>query len=151
MSATVLLLPDTTSVLNPVGVPVRVGAFNNFYTVVIYVNNFTGSVYIEASLAQEPTDEDFFPIFLNGNIPYASFPQNPAHPTGYPGLSGRGGYQDTNLNTPYGDTGVYSWTFEVNALWMRARVDRSFVQPPPTNIYQIEAFGNVEQILLGYQ
>jgi hypothetical protein len=150
MSASVVILPDTTGMLNAVGSPFRVQSYNNFYTLQVTVNNFTGALYIEASLEKQPTENGWFYIFLNGNIPYFSFPANPNHPTGFLGLSASHGFEDTNSPSPIGDTGNLSFSFQVNALFIRARMDRGFIQPPPTNIYQIQAFGNIEQVILGY-
>ena len=44
-----------------------------------------------------------------------------------------------------GDTGVESYTFQANLVWVRAIVDRSYLPFP-----QIADVGAVQQILLNY-
>ena len=55
-------------------------------TVAWYLNDFIGRVYVEASLATNPRDHDWFPLNLAGLNPYVQYPINPLAPTGTTGF-----------------------------------------------------------------
>jgi len=127
------LLHSSQGKLDMVGEPLRLTGYNEgMHTVALYVANFKGRIWIEASLANNPTDHDWFPIYLNGDIPYVEYPLNRARPTGNRG----------------GDTGIDAYNFQANVLWIRARVDRSYIKPQPTNQEQIAQLGIVRKIML---
>jgi len=111
------MMGDTQENKNLTGQPIRAdgwyGHTDGLHTVVIQTVNFSGHVYIEASLELEPKEGDWFPIKLSQNANYIQFPQNPFKPTGD---------QDSG-----GDTGAFGITFKVNALWLRARMDREYL------------------------
>jgi hypothetical protein len=107
------------------------GYVDGNHTVAIYMHNFRGRVWIEASLANEPTETDWFPIYLNGEIPYAEYPRNPRKPSG-----------------PVGDTGVDAFNFTANVIWLRARLDRSHLSPKPATDEQLADLGEIKKILL---
>jgi len=129
------LLPTTSGLLNTTGTPSKGAGYNNSignsHTVMISLANFTGRIYIEGSLATRPTDSDWFSIALTNQTDYVQFPQSPAAPTS--------GYT--------GDSGNYSYSFVGNYIWLRARVDRSYLNPPPSDP---DLVGSVIQILLNY-
>jgi hypothetical protein len=111
------------------------GHRDGLHTVSIQVVNFTGRIHIEGSLALNPSSTDWFPISL-GTTPYIEFPLNPNKPTG-------------SMETG-GDTLVVGRTFKVNALWVRARMDRTYLEDvlfenDPSLIAQ---YGNVVKIIL---
>jgi hypothetical protein len=130
------MLSNTQGQLNSTGDALRADGWYGFtdglYTVAIYVVNFTGRLWIEGSLADSPTDEDWFPVLINNND-YFQFPQNPLQPTGSRGS---------------GDTATIGINFTGNYTWLRARVDRSYFVPLPTEQLQILALGYVDHILL---
>lgn len=135
MSATSITLLTNQSSLSYSGDAVKAdgyyGKTDGVHTVSVTVNNFVGRIHIEASLATTPTAADWFPIYLNsGN----SFKQYPVTAT----PSGAGGV---------GDTITEAWTFRANLLWIRARVDRSYISPTPAQ-YVSSDHGTVEKILL---
>jgi len=109
------------------------------HTVVFFLQNFTGRIWIEGSLAAEPTHEDWFPIWL-GSHPYAEFPQIPVRSLTQAAIGASAGEQ-------IGDTGAFPYNFEANLIWVRARLDRGHIAPRPniesdlydgvTNIYGI--------------
>lgn len=115
MTASVILLPNTSDKSSMVGNPVQADGWYGFseglHTVSIHVANFTGRVGIQASLALEPTEDDWFDIWLKEGTPYLEFPLNHGHPTG-------------NLQ---GDTANLALTFKANVLWIRARMDRDYL------------------------
>jgi hypothetical protein len=80
-----------------------------WFTVSFTVDNFHGNIWLEASLASQTTEQDWFPIWLNTIHPYISFPLNPKIPTGYNG----------------GDSRTVAHKFQGNLLWIRARLERN--------------------------
>lgn len=119
MPDTVIMMSNTQDVANLTGQAVKAdgwyGHSEGLHTVVFNVINFTGRIYLEASLALDPTDQDWFPIQLGETTDFLEFPRNPLIPTG-------------NYETG-GDTGSWGKTFRINALWLRARLDRSYLSP----------------------
>lgn len=134
MTNTVILLPDTEGKFTATGEKVRADQWthlnNRQYTIAIYLNNFKGRVWIEASLASDPDEGDWFPIHLNGNIPYAGYPKS---------------------ISLLGESGVDAYTFIANIIWIRAKMDRGDVLPNTENPYpQLNSLGNVKQIIMSY-
>ena len=132
----VVLLGSTSNLLNSTGEKQKGAGYNNTtgnsHTVSIGVAAFTGRIYIEGTLAMEPQSNDWVAIPLTpSGQPYVEFPINPSCPTS--------GY--------IGDTGVFGYTFIGNYIWIRARVDRSYLVPVPNNGSDV---GSVTQILMNY-
>ena len=132
--SSVSILQNTQGLLNVTGEPVRAdgwyGHSDGLHTVAIYLNNFQGRIYFEASIAPQPIDEDWFPINVNGQK-FLSFPEDPLSPTG------------TN-----GDSGTLGFNLLGSFTWLRVRVDRSYIAPEPTDQSQIDALGYVDRVLL---
>lgn len=131
----VTLLDSTTTEINVTGTKQKGAGFSNTigcnHTVSISVANFIGRIYIEGSLASDPTEQDWFPIKLRGNLDYLQFPLNPNAPTG----------------ANNGDSGVTAWSFSGNYIWIRARVSRDYLRPYPQDTLYV---GAVRYILLNY-
>jgi len=68
--ATFTLLPDTNDQINVVSKAFQcAGYYRNqsvFNTITIFTNKLLGRIYFEGSLAQYPTENDWFPILING-------------------------------------------------------------------------------------
>jgi|TARA_B110000908_G_scaffold21207_1_gene23895 hypothetical protein len=105
------------------------GQTDGVHTVAATVSNFQGRIYLEGSLATEPTDTDWFPIYLTSGNTYKQYPVT-AVPSGANAL---------------GDTTTEAWTFRANLLWIRARVDRTHLSAAN---YVIADHGTVDKILL---
>lgn len=133
----VVLLGDTFIELNVTGDAVRADAWFGFkdgiHTVTFHLENYTGRIFIEASLESDPQADDWFPVFLNGAKPHIQYPLDPLTPTGIAG-----------------DTFVDAFTFQGNFLWLRARTDRSYVVPAPTTDAEKSLLGSVRKILLNH-
>jgi hypothetical protein len=116
MSSSIILLPSTSDKKNVIGDPVHADGWYGFseglHTVSIHTANFTGRIWIQASLALEPTEDDWFDIWLREGTPYLEFPFNPSAPTGY----------------LQGDTTNMAFTFKANILWVRAKMDRDYLE-----------------------
>jgi hypothetical protein len=134
----ILMLTNTQGELNVTGNQIRADGWYGFsdglHTIAIYVVNFIGRVYIEASIADEPTENDWFSTDMNGGS-YLQFPLDPTQPTGSNGLSC--------------DTATIGLNVVGNYTWLRARVDRTYLPPAETQTQdQIYALGYVDHILL---
>jgi hypothetical protein len=113
-----LLLDTTSGKINVTGLKQKAAGYNNSignsHTVSITLDDFIGRVWIEGSLNADPQEGDWFPIPLGNGVPYLQYPMDPAKPTGYTG-----------------DSGSYPYSFAGNYIWVRARVDRTYLNPPP--------------------
>lgn len=113
-----LLLDTTSGKINVTGLKQKAAGYNNSignsHTVSITLDNFIGRVWIEGSLSADPQEGDWFPIPLGQGVPYLQYPMDPARPTGQTG-----------------DSGTYPYSFTGNYIWVRARVDRTYLNPPP--------------------
>ena len=74
MATSVLLMGSSQYELNLTGDKIR-GDINlsnteSIHTVAIHIQNFKGRVWIEASLASDPQEDDWFPIWLTDVTPY---------------------------------------------------------------------------------
>lgn len=107
------------------------GQTDGLHTVSASLTNFVGRIHVEASLATEPTEADWFPVYLTSGDSYRDYPLT-STPTGSNGI---------------GDTRVEAWTFRANILWIRARVDRTALDPLPSE-YDVTLHGKVNKILL---
>lgn len=140
MTNTVIMMGNTQDHANLTGDACRAdgwyGHTDGLHTVVIQVVNFTGRIYIEASLEMEPTEADWFPIQLTSTTSYYQFPIDPNEPTGV--------YESG------GDTRTVGATFKINALWIRARLDRSYLSEIlyDNDPEALAALGNVKKITL---
>ena len=92
------------------------------------MNNLTGRVYIEASLATNPKESNWFALNLSGVQPYVQYPINPMQPTG-----------------GFGDTGIDSYTFQGQFIWLRIRLDRSYLSLP-----NLDSVGNISTAYMNY-
>lgn len=126
------LLDDTQAQINVTGPAVKAagyyGSTKGVHTAAIYLNDFTGRVYIEATLASDPEENDWFPINLNGNLEYLEYPFIPTDPSG-----------------PHGDNGIDSVTFDGNFVFIRAKIDRSYLTTPADPLH-----GSIRKILVNF-
>jgi len=133
----ILVLGNTGIEQNVTSDKVRADGFfgqkDGLHSMAWTLEDFTGRIFIEASLATDPQENDWFPIFLNGAKPYIEYPLDPINPTG-----------------PHGDTGVDAFTFQGNFLWLRVRIDRSFVVPVPTTDAEKGLLGSIGKVLLNH-
>lgn len=114
---------------DPIRVDFYSGVTQNLHTVSVTVSDFVGRIYIEATLNSNPSENEWFPIYLTSGTAYRQYPINSNSPTG-----------DNN-----GDTITEGFTFRANVLYLRARVDRSYVQETE---YDPLIHGRVTKILL---
>jgi hypothetical protein len=134
MSTTSVTLLTNKNELTYVGDKVKAdgwyGHTDGVHTVSSTITNFQGRIYIEASLATTPGDSDWFPIYLTSGNDFRQYPVT-STPSGTNGV---------------GDTTTEAWTFRANILWIRARVDRSYLNIQQS--YDALEHGTVDKILL---
>lgn len=120
--------------LSYAGEAVRADAFygntDGLHTVSFHYTDFQGRIFIEGTLVAEPTESDWFPIYLTSGQPHRQYPVLTSAPSG--------AYN-------YGDTGVEGFTFRANILFLRARVDRDYLNATE---YNYERHGRINKILL---
>lgn len=80
------------------------GFSDGLHTVQVSLNNFTGRIIVQGSLAAQPSATDWFDIKLDGNTPYVQFTNSSA---------------------------TTAYTFQGNIVFLRALVDRSYITPTP--------------------
>lgn len=123
----IVLLPDSSGKISITGDKVKGDGFFGFsdgsHTVSFHVHLFTGRIWIEASLAADPTDDDWFPVWLTVGTPFVPFED---------------------------ETSTTSYLFEGNFVWVRARLDRDYIDPQPDTIEEIAALGSVKRILMNH-
>ena len=128
-----IILNSTAGQMNVTGAPFKAAGYFGYsrgvHTVCWYLDNFVGRVYIEASLATTPCDTDWFAINLAGLTPYVQYPIDPTNPTGQHG----------------GDSGIDDYTFQANLVWLRIRIDRTYLVNPNVNFV-----GSIQKALLNY-
>jgi hypothetical protein len=133
---TTTIMSSTRGMASTTGTAHQANAWYGFtdglHTLAIHTDNLVGRVYIEGSLADQPSDADWFPLELTPTS-YVEYPQVPMNPTG------------TNLR---GDTGVLAFSFRANLMWIRARLDRSYLNDKQYFPDEIDALGSVEKIIL---
>ena len=126
----VLMSAETpTESVEYVSEPVRVDQWysdsTHFQTAAIAMTNFKGRVSIEASIKAHPTESDWFPVSLNGQL-YLDYP-----------VTGVGS-----------ETSTKAFNFRGRFVWMRARIDKSRVIPANSLPTIVAACGHVDRILL---
>lgn len=135
MSATSVTLLSNQNELSYVGDKVKAdgyyGKSDGVHTVSATLTNFQGRIHLEGTLALDPTDSDWFPIYLTSGNSFREYPVTSV-PSGSNAL---------------GDTTTEAWTFRANLVWLRARVDRTALVPTPAQ-YESSLHGTVDKILL---
>ena len=123
-------------VVSVIGTPVRgagwYGPTGGLHSVSIRVLNFQGRISLQASVVPIPTDADWFSV-LPDAAAYWQYPR--------PGFVAQGPCS--------GETSNVGFNFGVNAIWVRATVDRSYFatgETPP----MLQYVGVVDSILLNY-
>lgn len=141
----ITMLENTGHLYNVIGPPIRADSYfgynDGLHTVQVTYQNFTGGFGIQGTLALgrkcsdsngshvEIDEEDWFNIKLadlSGNCseyPFIVYPKDPLNPTG-----------NTRSNpfvNPQGDTGTEAFTFVGNFTYLRAYVNRDYIQPQP--------------------
>lgn len=126
----VQLLSSSAGQVNVTGTKKKADGFFGFTdgkaTIGWYLNAFIGRIVLEASLATDPEEADFFPVAFDGEAnPFVEF-----------------------LSTAPA-TGLTVFTVTGNFVWVRAVVDRTNISPLPP-IDQINTLGTVSKVLMNF-
>lgn len=139
MPNTMTMMENTQEKINFTGPACKAdgwfGIHDGLHTISISVVNFTGRVYVEGSIEINPTEDDWFIIPIGDETSYIQFPINPNKPTGEYASGG--------------DTKTIGVNIKINTLWLRARLDRSYM---PDASFQdsdsLKRIGNINCITL---
>lgn len=130
----IVMLGNTAGQLSVTGDKIRADGWYGFtdglHTVSVYLMNFTGRVWFEASIASDPTEFDWFAVEIK-NSNFISFPRNTLSPTGVSG-----------------DTGAIGFNIVGNYTWLRVRVDRDLSDPQTAPKVLAGLMGQVDRVLL---
>lgn len=125
MKSSELLLSNTTGQVSVIGEKVRAdgwyGSRDGLHTIQINTSNFRGRIGIQASLAENPLEDDWFSINLSGKNDYLVYDCE--------------------------DSSTKAYNFTGNFVWLRALVDRNNLGYDPTPD-QLSRLGNVTRIIL---
>lgn len=131
-NGTRLLLGDTSGLMEATGEPLRVDGpwrpLDAVLTVSVSVAGFFGRVLLEGSLDEGPADDSWFPIRLSTDPEGALLFPLPE-------------------DVATGTTGTFAFSFRARLIWLRARMDRENVVPPP-DPDEIDRVGIVRHVLL---
>ena len=136
-NTSILMLGDTNGQFEVTGNMIRGDGYYGFpdgnHTISIHLQNFTGRIWLEGSLASEPrnddctmqfdTENDWFPISLNVCNPFIQYER---------------------------ETSSRAYTFQGNFVWLRVRLDRSYIQPVPETDTDLAELGNIRKVLLNH-
>ncbi len=131
------MLGDTAIALEAVGEKIRADGFfgqkDGLHSVAWSLEDFTGRIFLEASLETDPEENDWFSIFLDGSKSFIEYPLIPASPSG-----------------KRGDTSVDAFTFQGNFLWLRVKMDKQYVRPVATTDAEKSLLGSIKKVLLNH-
>jgi len=109
--------------------PLRIDSWytspDHVQTIAIVMSNFKGRISIEASIKTHTLEQDWFPIQLKGQF-YIDYP-----------VIGYGS-----------ETSTKTFNFVGRFVWLRARIDRTYVIPDDAMESMVAACGFVDRILL---
>jgi hypothetical protein len=132
----------TPELIDYIGPPVKssgwYGPTSGVHTICIKVINFTGTIFIDGTLATKPTDQDWFPILVCGKAGLVFAKDFNTPPDGWITI----GY--------YGTSKTLGFTFTCNCLYLRARMIRNYVISPYATAQQISTYGSIDTILVSY-
>ena len=128
---------------NEVSLPLAAGGYygstSGLHTIAFTLRNFIGRIYVEATLASDPTEADWFPIkFQECCNFYIEF-------------------TDTKIYNPdsevtiyqHGVTGTFAENVVGNFTYLRVGIDRNYISVQPTELQKTMA-GKLEEIQINY-
>ena len=132
-----MMLGDTNNKVNIISDPLRVDGTGGIHTISIHMMNFTGRVYIQATLADQPTDTDWFDIWLSQATPFLEYPMNKPLDTTY---------VPNNFSILPGFSGADACTIRGNFTFMRAKIDRTYLNYQPASWESMSRLGVITKI-----
>lgn len=137
MNTSLNLLPPTDETITLVGEKIRgsgwYGHTNGLHTVAIRVLDFRGRVSVEATVIIEPTEVDWYSV-MPDKVAFIQYPR-----------------PDYILPpNRMGETSTIGFNFATNAVWLRARMDRSYLIPSTATPQDIMPYGAVSYVMVNY-
>lgn len=136
-----IMMNNTSQKWEHTGIPVRAHSYfgntSGIHTVSVHYFNFIGGFSLQGTLVLNPTEKDWFDIYLNGyncscNGTIIKYPKDNFSPTGQ------------NM----GDSGVDAFTFIGNFTFLRARLVRSYLGDGPGGFNGINDYGAIDKVIL---
>tara|TARA_B100002049_G_C16042248_1_gene359519 strand:+ start:110 stop:487 length:378 start_codon:yes stop_codon:yes gene_type:complete len=125
MAKSIQVLGSTGTQFNVTSDKVRGDSFYGFtdglHTIAFYLSGFIGKIYVEGTLASDPTATDWFIINLDGAT--------------------------AELTSSSATTATIARTFEGNFVYLRVRIDRDHISPANNDSMQN---GQLTQVFLNH-
>lgn len=128
---------------NEISLPLGAGGFygstNGLHTIAFTLRNFSGRIYVQATLASNPTEEDWFNIeFKESCKPYMEFTDMV--------LRKSDGFVPTMT---YGTSGTFAETVIGNFTFLRIKIDRDYISQDPSE-FQKRYAGKLSEVLINF-
>lgn len=136
-------LSDSDFRWNEVSLPLASGGYygatTGLHTMAFTLRNFIGRIYVQATLASNPKEEDWFPIKFTESCNY------------YIEFHDRTIFNPNNdqMIVEHGTTGTFAENVVGNFTYLRVGIDRSYISEDP-NLLQKRMAGKIEEVLVNY-
>ena len=116
------------------------GSTSGLHTLAFTLRNFIGRISLQATLASNPCEDDWFNIkFCNGNQDYVEITPSEIY----------NAYNSDHLTYEYGSTGTFSETVIGNFTYLRVVISRDYISLNPSP-YQEASVGKIEECLINF-
>lgn len=128
---------------NEVSLPLAAGGYygstNGLHTFAFTLRNFIGRIYVQATLASEPTEADWFPIMFRESCKF------------YIEFTDTGIYNPDSEITIYqhGTTKTFSENVVGNFTYLRVGIQRDYISVEPS-LLQKQMAGKLEEVQINY-
>jgi|AGFT01.1.fsa_nt_gi hypothetical protein len=115
------------------------GSTTGLHTIAFTLREFVGRIYVEATLASDPQEEDWFPIKFTESCKY------------YMEFTDTRIYNSNTgaLMTKHGVTGTFAESLTGNFTYLRVGIDRNYISHDPSD-FQKRMAGKIEEIQINY-
>lgn len=115
------------------------GSTTGLHTIAFTLRQFTGRIYVQATLASNPKEEDWFPIkFTESCNYYLEFTDTRIWDA-----------RRDQMIVEIGATGTFAETVTGNFTYLRVGVDRNYISTDP-NEYQKRMAGKLEEVQINF-
>lgn len=116
------------------------GTTSGICTISFTLRNFIGRISVQATLANVPTEDDWFDIkFCSNDQYYLEFGNQQIYDI----------YNSNHSTLQLGTTGAFAESVSGNFTFMRVVISRDYLSLNPTE-YQMNNVGKLEEILINY-
>lgn len=115
------------------------GSTTGLHTIAFTLRNFTGRIYVQATLASNPTEDDWFPIkFTESCNYYLEFTDTRIWDA-----------RRDQMIQEIGATGTFAETVTGNFTYLRVGVDRNYISNEPSE-YEKHVAGKLEEVQINF-